>query len=313
MFQAMDYIYEVYKTRSFSRAAKNLFVSQPALSATVKRTEQRIGYPIFDRSTKPLGITECGEHYIRAIEKIMATEKDFENYVNDLGELKTGRLILGGSNLFSSLILPPLIGRFGQHYPNIKVELMEESTAKLAEFVQSGTIDLVLDNCPVDSDIFDHAVLFQEHLLLAVPKSFPVNRELESLQIPVTEIQSGGYLNCSIPAVPLRCFTEFPFILLKQENDTREQAMRICQEQNFSPHVILELDQQMTSYNITSSGMGISFISDTLISRVPAHENIIYYKLKEEDIGRDVSFYWKKGRYMSLAMKKFLELSPDAG
>ena len=56
MFQGMEYVYEVYKERSFSKAAANLFISQPSLSANVKRIEKKIGYPIFDRSTKPLGL-----------------------------------------------------------------------------------------------------------------------------------------------------------------------------------------------------------------------------------------------------------------
>ena len=66
MFQGMEYIYEVYKEKSFSKAAAALFISQPSLSANVKRVENRIGYPIFDRSTKPLQLTEVGKHYIQA-------------------------------------------------------------------------------------------------------------------------------------------------------------------------------------------------------------------------------------------------------
>lgn len=54
MFQGMRYVYEVYKEKSFSKAAENLFISQPSLSANVKRMEQKIGMPVFDRSTKPL-------------------------------------------------------------------------------------------------------------------------------------------------------------------------------------------------------------------------------------------------------------------
>ena len=76
MFQGMEYIYEVYKEKSFSKAAAALFISQPSLSANVKRVENRIGYPIFDRSTKPLQLTEVGKHYIQAVEKVM----DIENF-----------------------------------------------------------------------------------------------------------------------------------------------------------------------------------------------------------------------------------------
>ncbi len=309
MFQGMEYAYEVYKTRSFSKAAKNLFISQPSLSATVKRIEQKIGYPIFDRSTKPLGVTEYGEHYIQAIEKILEIEKNFENYINDHGELKTGKLTLGGTNLFSSLILPPLISRFGQLYPNIKVELIEENTTKLAEYLQKGDIDLVLDYTLLDPDIFEQEAYLKEHLLLAVPKSYAINDVLKPQQLSIRQISDGSYLKPEIPAIDLNAFSNAPFVLLKPENDTRERAMKICQKQSFSPNMVLELDQQMTSYNITCSGIGISFISDTLVRRVPEHPNVVYYKLKETNAGRDVSFYWKKGRYMSLAMKKFLEIS----
>lgn len=309
MFQGMDYVYEVYKTRSFSKAAKNLFISQPSLSATIKRIEQKIGYPIFDRSTKPLGVTEFGEQYIHSVEQILGIEKDFENYINDYGELKSGKLTLGGTNLFSSFVLPPLISKFGQMYPNIKVELIEESTSKLIEFLQNGTVDFVLDNSNLDPDIFEKSVYLKEHLLLAVPRHFSVNEPLKDYQISIEQIKDGSYLNSSVEIVDLKCFSKVPFVLLKQENDTRARAMKICEEQYFSPKVILELDQQMTSYNITCSGMGISFISDTLITRVSAHSDVLYYKLKEGNTGRDVSFYWKRGRYMSLAMKKFLQCS----
>lgn len=309
MFQGMEYAYEVYKTRSFSKAAKNLFISQPSLSATIKRIEQKIGYPIFDRSTKPLSITEYGMHYISAVEQILGIEKDFENYINDLGELKSGKLTLGGTNLFSSLVLPPLISQFGQMYPHIQVELIEESTTKLTEFLQNGTVDFVLDNSSFDTDIFERAIYLKEHLLLAVPREFSINETLTDFQISQEIIQDTSYLDPSIKPVELKHFAEEPFVLLKQENDTRERAIKICREQNFIPHVVLELDQQMTSYNITCSGMGISFVSDTLVSRVPGHQKAVYYKLKEKSTGRDVSFYWKRGRYMSLAMKKFLQCS----
>lgn len=56
MFQGMEYVYAVYQAKSFSKAAKELFISQPSLSASVKRIENKIGYPIFDRSTKPFSL-----------------------------------------------------------------------------------------------------------------------------------------------------------------------------------------------------------------------------------------------------------------
>lgn len=109
MFAGMEYVYEVYRQKSFSRAAKSLYISQPSLSATVKRIETRVGSPIFDRSTTPVRLTECGKKYIEAVEAILAVQNDFRNYVEDVNKLQTGTLCIGGSNLFSSYVLPPLI------------------------------------------------------------------------------------------------------------------------------------------------------------------------------------------------------------
>ena len=60
MFDGMDYVYEVYLARSFSAAAKKLFISQPALSAAVKKVEKQLGITIFDRSTNPITLTQAG-------------------------------------------------------------------------------------------------------------------------------------------------------------------------------------------------------------------------------------------------------------
>ena len=80
----MHYVYEVYKEMNFSKAASNLFISQPSLSAAVKKAENQIGFPIFDRSSNPIQLTELGKEYIRSIETIMEIENSFQNYVNSV-------------------------------------------------------------------------------------------------------------------------------------------------------------------------------------------------------------------------------------
>lgn len=309
MFQGMEYVYEVYKEKSFSRAAANLFISQPSLSANVRRVENRIGYPIFDRSTKPLSLTECGKQYIQCVERIMNIERDFSDFINDWGGLKTGSLVLGGSNLFSSWFLPPMIAEFASCYPHIQIRLVEESTVKLTKMLQRGIIDMVLDNTNLDPEIFDSRLYQEEHLILAVPRSFSINKKLENFQLSVPDIQTGRFLAPDFPSVPFFQFRKEPFIMLKQENDTGKRAMDICRENHFEPIVVFEMDQQMTSYNVTCSGMGISFIGDIMISKVSPHPNVVYYKLPLKDNCRNICFYWKKGRYLSRAMEEFLNMS----
>ena len=311
MFHGMNYIYAVYKEGSFSKAAKSLFISQPSLSATVKRIEEKVGYPIFDRSTKPLQLTEPGRQYIRTVEKLMSVENDFTEYINDWGGLQAGNLTLGGSSLFSSWVLPPLMAEFSRKFPLVKLKLKEENTTELTALLQDGKIDLMLDNGIIQEENFSSCIYQEEHLLLAVPASFSVNSKLSSFQTLPEQIRDKSFLNSKVQPVPLMYFEADPFIILKPENDTRKRGMGIFKENQLTPKVLFELDQQMTSYNITCSGMGISFISDTLISRVPYHNNVIFYKLSGQYSHRSIYFYWKKGRYLTRAMEEFLSMAQE--
>jgi len=78
MFENIDYIYEVYKQKSFSKAAKVLFINQSSLSLTIQKAEKRLGLPIFNRKTKPVTLTDFGKRYIEAIEKIHSLEQEIQ-------------------------------------------------------------------------------------------------------------------------------------------------------------------------------------------------------------------------------------------
>lgn len=112
MLNEMKYVYAVYQEKSFSKAARKLQVSQPALSKMVRKVEKDIGVIIFDRSTIPVTVTREGAFYIKSIEDIMFIQRNLKSYFMDLKNLNTGNLSLGGSSFFCSFVFPGLIGRF---------------------------------------------------------------------------------------------------------------------------------------------------------------------------------------------------------
>ena len=309
MFHSMHYVYEVYKERSFSKAAANLYISQPSLSAAVKKVEEKIGAPIFDRSVSPIQLTECGEQYIRSAEEIMGIQERFENYLNDLNELKTGQLSIGGSNLFATYILPPMIAQFTQKYPLVKIHLTEADTPQLMELLFQGSLDLVIDNCQFPEAVYHPHFLADETLLLAVPKSFSSNQKTAAFQLTQKDIQRGQHLDSAFPYVSLQEFRQEPFIFLRSGNDTRSRAEKICQMEGVSPNVILKLDQQVTAFNICRYGMGITFVGDTLIRHIPNVDECCFYKLDNPQTKRSIFFYHKQTKYMTRAMAEFLRIA----
>lgn len=305
MFENMDYIYEIYREGSFSKAAKKLYISQPSLSATVRRVEERLGYPIFDRGTKPLKLTEFGMRYMESVLAVRKIEKDFAEYVNDYGELKTGMLKLGGTNLVSSLIAPRMINEFREHYPHVTVELREGITQDLEEMLGSGELDLVMDYSMPYGAAFDFVKLADEFLMLAVPAAFPINEALREYAVDMEDIKNGAALSGRYVPVPLNEFREVPFVMLRKQNDTYKRAVKMCEDAGFEPRTSFEAAQQMTAYHVCSSGMGAAFVSSMLLSRVPANPGLVYYRLDSDACRRELCLLWKRERYFTRAMESF--------
>lgn len=308
MFQGKEYMYEVYKQMSFSKAASNLFISQPSLSAAIKKTETHLGFPVFDRSTNPIGLTERGQKYIQYVEQIMDMESEFENYSSKLDTLQTGYLSIGGTNLFSSYILPPLLTRFMEKYPQIEVKLVEDSTKSLEKQLFQGSLDLIIDNYPFSDTIYDKTYYDKEQLLLAVPSQYPINDALKKNQLSSEDIKDNHHLSNEAPAISIKKFEDYPFILQRSGNDTLKRSIQVFHNAGINPKVKLELDQQVTAYHIACFGMGISFVSDTLLKQVTDEPRITYYKLDDPAVNRNLYFYYKRKKYMKRTMEEFLAL-----
>lgn len=308
MFTWKKYVYEVYKERSFTKAAQNLYISQPSLSARIKKIEEIIGEPLFDRSTTPLQLTEVGKVYIEAAEEITQIEQRVENYINDLAGLKTGNLAVGASTLFAAYVVPSLITQFNQKFPDVHIQLIEGNTAELEEMLGSNALDFVIDNYHYDSILYNKELYCEENILLAVPKHFSVNEELKEYQLSYENIKSKKYLSRKYPAVPLGRFANLPFIMLTQGNDTRTRGDRLCREGGFKPNIVLEFNQQSTAYMASSTQLGATFISDILVSQLPTFENLVYYKLDGEEAKREVFFYYKTHKYKTRVMEEFIQM-----
>lgn len=306
VFKYKQYVYEVYRERSISKAAANLYISQPSLSAIIIKIEKELGLAIFDRSTSPLRLTEFGKAYIKAIEDVYEIEKGVENFISDINMLRFGELSIGASNVFAAYTLPPIISEFKKKYPDVKVNLTEGNTEMLESLLALNKVDMVIDNNRYDAGIYDKALYSKERILLAVPKIFKECEKVSELALDEECIKSKKYSEESCPAVPLSVFRSVPFIMLTPNNDTRIRSNKMCREAGFHPNIVLEVNQQATAYMIATTKMGATFISDTVVGKMPSYENLSYYKIDSLSADRDVYFYFKKHKYKTRVMREFM-------
>ena len=309
MFTNKEYVLEVFKEKNFSKAAKNLYISQPSLSASIKRIETKISAPIFDRSTNPLTITEIGEQYIKNALEIKKNEDDFLNFVNDNLNILKGEIRIGGTALYSSYTLPPMITKFNKLYPDTKFKVHEAKSKILISMLIDGELDIVIDNSLIIDEKIASYLYTSEIILLAVPKELEINKSLKNYQLSFNDVKSDLHTNPDFPCVSLDSFKKEPFILLKNENDTGKKARQMFRHHGFSPSIIFELDQQATAFNISCQGIGISFVSDTLIKKRHEKDKLVYYKLSDSETNRNIYFYVKNNHYLSNACRRFIDIN----
>ena len=303
LLHEMNYVYEVYRQRSFTKAAQALYIAQPSLSQMVRKAEARIGAPIFDRSTSPIGVTELGRAYIRAAEQVLQIEADLQQYLDDTEKCLTGALTLGGTTFFTSYVLPPLVSAYSERYPGVELRLHEAHTGQLKQELQEGTLDFALDNTLLDPAIYEAVEIQTEQVILAVPRALPVNEKAAAFRLSTKELPQAG-----APCVPLELFADTPFLLLKEGNDTRRRAEQLCAQAGFEPKIRLALDQQLAAYNLAGYGLGAAFISDTLALSAPPDERLCFYRIDSPDAVRTISLFYKRTRALTAPMRAMLTM-----
>ncbi len=304
----MNYIYEVYKTGSFSKAAANLYLSQPALSISIKKVEKEIDMPIFDRSQQPLQLTEAGKIYIQKIIDMKLLENDLENELQDIAKLSVGKLRIGGTQYFNSYVMPIVIKKYMSYYPKIKLSLFEDNSGLLDAKLADGSVDIMFHCGSFDKKSFMGIDIFKDCLFLAVPKELLPNKKIADKGLMANQVKKNVFSTENWPYIPLSTFADIPFLILTESNNLHERSLAICTSAGFTPKVRFYVEQLETAYHLAYNGLGATFISDLMIKKAPKN-NMLYYKIIEPEAIRHFQAVTRRKGYTSFAMRAFIELT----
>lgn len=297
------YIYEVYKEKSFSKAAQKLYVSQPALSAAIQREEARWGCAFFDRSRAPVELTEAGRRYVEAVERMMREQRALEEYFDGFLSERRRTLNIGAPAFFCTYVLPELVKKFGEEHLGATVNIIEAGVDDLANCIQSEAIDLCIAVEEWPANAYKSAAIGEEEIVLAVPRAFPANRRLADFRVGAENLD-GLTVESGAPKVSIAEFADVPFLLLKKGNDMRERALEIFRRARVAPKVIMTLDQLMTSYHMAAAGIGAAFVRAELMKYVDG--GLCYYRLDDEHTVRKINLICKKSRKLPGVVEEFI-------
>ena len=165
----MDINYELYKvfyyvatSLSFSEASKKLFISQSAVSQSIKTLEKKLGQTLFIRSTKKVQLTAAGALLLKHIEPAMNLIARGESQLLDSGTLGLGQLHIGASDTICRYLLVPYLKQFHQMFPNVPIKVTNATSIQCVELLEQRKVDLIVTNFP--NSHLNHSYLSLIHI-----------------------------------------------------------------------------------------------------------------------------------------------------
>lgn len=307
----MEYIYTIYQEKSFTKAANKLFVSQPALSAMVKKVEKKIETEIFDRTTNPISLTKDGEKYIYFLEKIMEIYNEMDDYFELNNKSIANTINVGGTSFFCSYIFPPVIQSFKDDYPKINFQFTEATNYELADRLSKSLLDLFIEVDDLEKENISKISWGKEAVILAVPKEFKINERLANKALTVEDIQSNLHMEKDIEGVNIKEFKDKKFIFMKKGNDSYSRGMNICSNAGFVPDIFMEVDSLLTACLLASEGHGVSFVRDGIPNALFLSNKLSFYKIDDPLAFRDIYIYYRNNVKLKSVVNDFINYMKD--
>ena len=152
--------------------------------------------------------------------------------------------------------------------------------------------------------------MLEEKILLCVPKQYSVNRGLETYRIQPDDIYSGMAMIDAVPCVPMEIFRNEKFILLKPENDMYRRARSVFEKNNMDPKVVFSVDQLNIAYALSSSGNGLTFVTDTFFKYGRFRDDVYLYR-PDLDCSRKLCIAHRRNKYCTRAMAEFIKIAEE--
>ena len=178
-FKHINYVLTVLTEGSITAASKKLFVSQPALSQTIKLIEQDLGAPIFDRSTDPISLTYAGQRYVEAAQAMLDIDRNLRAEIAETKKEVHGRMRVGISSQRGIQLLPLIIPEFVKRYPYVKIDLLEYGSDTLERLTAEGQCDLGLITTTAKPNRLNYVLIENEQVVLMAARSTELAHRFE--------------------------------------------------------------------------------------------------------------------------------------
>ncbi len=287
-FELYKVFYYVARDLSFSSASDRLYISQSAVSQSVKLLEEKMNCRLFIRNTKRVRLTREGEMLFEYISQAFNFIRAGERRVSELRSLESGEVRIGASDTICKYYLLPYFKKFISLYPNINIQVTNRTSPMCIELLNNGAVDVIVVNIPQKMD--------KNHNI----------RELKEIQDVF--IAGNNFAQLQDRVLQLEELAAYPLLMLEKNTITREFIDSYLKQKGISLTPEIELGSVDLLVELAKIGLGISFVVRDYIARELANGEVFVLNIKETIPQRKLGIITHRRIPVSLAAQKFVQL-----
>lgn len=270
----LRYFIALAETRHFGRAAEQCFVSQPTLSTQIRKLEDELGVPLFERSPRNILLTPAGESILRHARQALSSVGQMLEIAKHTQNPESASIRLGIFPTLAPYLLPHAVPTLRARFPELELLLVEEKTEVLVQQLRDGQIDAAVLAEPVHGEQFEHLHLFTEPFVLALPENHPLGKQRK---LGLDELAQQHLL------------------LLEDGHCLREQALEVCTLSGAGEKEGFRATSLETLRQMVAAGVGITLLPMLAVQPpVPVSPHIRLLPFKAPVPTRRIALYWRK-------------------
>ena len=295
-FKELEYVISVAKHKNITKASQELYISQPSLSKYIKKLEDTLGVPLFNRIGHTFTLTYAGEKYIENAKDILRIRNKMNSQMNDICKNDKGRLNIAVPSTRGAYMIPDTLPIFIKNYPNVEINLIEGSSADAETALTNGNADLAIFNYPIKNADFDYEVLGSEELTLAVSTKNPLSK---------CGVKKADY---KYEWIDLNLFKDEGFILHFPYQRTGQIANKVFERAKFDPKVVLRTKSIECAIKLVSSNLGVCFVSENHLKHINLVNPPKYFSIGDPNTNFELVVAYRKGLYLTKYMLDYIEI-----
>lgn len=279
---------------SFSKAAKELFLTQPTISAHIFSLEKELNARLFVRNTKEVSLSEEGKLLYRYAKRMVELQKQIED-VFDTDEEEKQCITIAASTIPAQYLLPAILIKFNEKYPDRQFQIMESDSTKVVEQVVNHTVDLGFTGTVLDKKNCKYIPFYSDELIIITPNS-------EKYRMRKEDGGDTGWI------------AEESLIMREEGSGTRKEAEKHLKRSGINVgklNVIASMENQEAIKKSVSSGMGVSIISKLAAEEELADGHLLGFPLAPGETRRDINIVYNRNFHLSNSLEKFVKVVRD--